>query len=80
MKKITFAPKPQGASAPTADEWVANRLATPSEPTKRLTLDIPLSLHRRVKLRCAMEDLVMADVIRELLAERFPEMEPADAL
>lgn len=39
---------------------------------KRLTIDIPDSLHRRVKSRCGQEGLRMADVIRTLLEERFP--------
>ena len=40
---------------------------------KRLTIDIPDSLHRRVKSRCGQDGLRMADVIRELLDKRFPE-------
>lgn len=39
---------------------------------KRLTIDIPDSLHRRVKSRCGQDGLRMADVIRELLDHRFP--------
>ncbi|OWK46460.1 hypothetical protein FRUB_00159 [Fimbriiglobus ruber] len=46
------------------------------EPVKRLTIDIPESLHRRVKTACAIEDLVMADVVREMLDQRFPEPKP----
>ena len=45
-----------------------------SEPTKRLTIDVPLSLHKRIKSQCAMQNLVMADEIRELLERRFPAM------
>lgn len=40
---------------------------------KRLTIDIPDSLHRRVKSRCGQDGLRMADVIRELLDQRFPD-------
>ena len=39
---------------------------------KRLTIDIPDSLHRRVKSRCGQDGLRMADVIRDLLEQRFP--------
>lgn len=54
--------------------------APPAEPKteaaapkmKRLTIDIPDSLHRRVKSRCGQDGLRMADVIRNLLEERFP--------
>jgi len=44
----------------------------PEEPMKRLTIDIPLSLHRRVKSQCGEEGLQMADVIRGFLEKRFP--------
>ena len=42
------------------------------EKMKRLTIDIPDSLHRRVKSRCGEEGLQMADVIRGFLEKRFP--------
>lgn len=44
----------------------------PPQAMKRLTIDIPDSLHRRVKSRCGQDGLRMADVIRELLETRFP--------
>lgn len=72
MKKISFAAKPGGGGhIPSVDQWIAGEAR--AEPTKRLTIDVPLSLHRRVKTRCAIDDLVIADVVRELLARRFPE-------
>ena len=43
------------------------------EKVKRLTIDIPDSLHRRVKSRCGQEGVKMVDVIRGLLETRFPE-------
>lgn len=70
MKKVSFGLRPK-AREQTADEWVAGH--TLSEPTKRLTIDLPLSLHRRIKVQCATEDLVIADVVRDLLSKRFPE-------
>ena len=72
MKRISFAPKPAGMMpAQSSDQWVTDQ--QPSEPTKRLTIDVPLGLHKRVKSQCAVNELVMADVIRELLEQRFPE-------
>lgn len=41
------------------------------EKMKRLTIDIPDALHRRVKGGCANEGIKMADVIREFLEGRF---------
>lgn len=77
MKKINFNAKPSSVQPPVnVDAWVENRPVeevAPREPMKRLTIDVPLSLHKRIKSRCAMENLVMADEIRILLENRFPE-------
>jgi hypothetical protein len=73
MKKVSFAGKRPSALPPAnLDDWVQNRETIPREPTKRLTIDVPLSLHKRIKSQCAMQDLVMADEIRQLLEQRFP--------
>lgn len=73
MKKVSFSGKPSGLPAPaTVDDWVSSREASGREATKRFTIDVPVSLHKRVKTRCAIENLVMADVMRELLERRFP--------
>lgn len=72
MKKIDFGAKRPSTSPPVADidQWVANQ--SPVEPMKRLTIDVPISLHKRIKSQCALDNLVMADVVRELLERRFP--------
>lgn len=79
MKKVTFGGKrPTASPAANIDNWVAAQGAEPSrEQMKRFTIDVPVSLHKRVKSQCAMQNLVMADVIRELLEQRFPA--PAEA-
>lgn len=72
MKRVEIGAKPTGPnSGLSPDAWVAERKA--AEPTKRLTLDVPLTLHRRVKVGCARENVNMADVVRELLEQRFKE-------
>ncbi|WP_437191122.1 hypothetical protein [Planctomicrobium sp. SH527] len=75
MKKVPFSGKPtsrHGATSP--DHWVNDRNGNASsEPVKRLTIDVPVSLHQRVKSQCALQGLKMADVIRELLEQRFEE-------
>lgn len=71
MKKITFSGKPAAKPmAASPDEWVDDR-HSPSEPVKRLTIDIPVSLHQCVKSQCALDGKKMADVVRELLEKRF---------
>ncbi len=72
MKKITFGGKPSTITGLNADSWVQNREIESKESMKRLTIDVPVSLHKRIKSSCALQDLVMADVIRDLLEQRFP--------
>jgi hypothetical protein len=47
--------------------------ATAKGPTKRLTFDVDLDLHRRMKLDCTRRDVKMSDEIRRLLEERWPD-------
>lgn len=76
-KKVSFTPKP----LKTADEWVKGSDAfqskriedTPAERMKRFTIDVPASLHARIKVACARRGTKMADEIRTLLEQNFPE-------
>ena len=52
---------------------VPARRVDPAFTLKRLTIDIPEPLHRRIKVACAQGGAKMADEIRRLLEERFPE-------
>ena len=75
-KKVTFAAKrPSQAVASNIDDWVENRDAVPPpEPEikmKRLTIDVPISLHRKIKTTCALKNLHMADESRDLLEQHF---------
>jgi hypothetical protein len=79
MKKVRFGMKPKPSRRPASpDAWVKapqdegepNRQEN-KEPQKRLTIDIPVSLHKRVKSQCALQNLNMADVVREMLEKRF---------
>jgi hypothetical protein len=59
------------------DEWVARKPEPqpekPTEPLKRLTIDIPESLHTRIKTACAANRRKMTDAIRDVLEEHWPE-------
>lgn len=74
-KKVSFAAKPSNrAISADADKWVEHReppTSEPGEPMKRLTIDVPLSLHRRLKISCAQRGHKMADEIRTLLEQHF---------
>lgn len=76
-KKVTIGVKPK---APTVDQWVSDpdpRGAVPEPPVaqavpmKRLTLDIPNTLHRAIKTSCAQRGVKMAEEIRALFEEHY---------
>lgn len=69
-KKVAFGPRPGLARAEDAktDDWVNRR---DPEAMKRLTIDVPASLHARIKSQCAIRGVKMADALRELLAQHF---------
>ena len=47
-------------------------LRQPGERMKRFTIDVPESLHRRIKAQCALRGVKMADFLRETLEKLFP--------
>lgn len=61
-----------GSAAPTAPVATPSPIATTpaSEETKRLTLDIPKSLHRAFKLACAERDVSMVEDITTYIRSR----------
>ena len=70
-KTVTVArPRP----VPTDDEFVRQKPAQsdPGEPLKRITVDVPLSLHTRVKIDCAARHTNMATAIKEMIEQRWP--------
>jgi hypothetical protein len=69
-KKVAFGARPSAARADAskADEWVNRR---DTEAMKRLTIDVPASLHARIKSQCALRGVKMADEVRELLEKHF---------
>jgi ParG len=70
-KKVSIAAKPSARleASTEADKWVENRKTppAPAERMKRLTIDVPESLHRRLKMSCAGRGIKMADEIRSAL-------------
>jgi hypothetical protein len=80
-KTVAFGAKPQPQQpAITADSWVSGQQQPAQqeeqgEPMKRLTIDVPASLHRRIKVQCAARDTKIADEVRALLEAHFPQEE-----
>ena len=71
-KKISIGTKPTNKAVEViqhADNWVENREM--AEKNKRLTIDVPESLHRAIKSQCAMRGTKIADEIRELLINNY---------
>jgi hypothetical protein len=67
----------------TQDDWVTHKRESapekPLEPTKRLSVDIPVSLHTRFKVVCAAKQLNMADMMRGAIEDRVRALEAAEA-
>lgn len=72
-KKISIGTKPTNKPAPAAaDAWVESRSSGDEpEPMKRLTIDVPASLHRAIKMQCAARGTKIADEVRELLMQKY---------
>jgi hypothetical protein len=69
-KKVSIA-HPRAVATP--DSWVKQKPAAASEePVKRLTIDIPESLHTRIKISCAASHQKMSDAVRALLEYKWP--------
>lgn len=70
-KKITLNTKPSKKQEVSADDWVESRTTEENEPIQRLTIDIPVSLHRNIKAQCAMRGKKIVQEIRELLIQKY---------
>jgi hypothetical protein len=60
----------------TQDEFVNRKPEAeperPAEPMIRLSVDVPESLHTRIKLDCVAKRRKMAEVLREMMEQRWP--------
>jgi hypothetical protein len=72
-------PNKTDAQKLSADEWVSqganlttNGNETEKESTTRFTIDIPVSLHARIKSQCALKRVKMRDEVLSMLEEKFP--------
>lgn len=71
-KKIEIGTRPSNKPvvAAAADAWVESR-DNNAEPMKRLTIDVPASLHRAIKTTCAQRGTTIADEVRALLLQNY---------
>ena len=78
-KKVNISKKPENRVLNTeqkVDQWVNNRTTDFEEQeeakeTKRLTLDIPKSLHQKIKYKEVEEGETMANMLRKLLEKNY---------
>ena len=62
VKKVSIK-SPGSKFTPESDhEWVSSR-----ELTKRLTVDVPVSFHSRLKIASVKLGLTMGDIVREAI-------------
>lgn len=77
-KKVNIGTKPVTSTSANVDQWVETRSleteTAPEDPKpkmKRLTLDIPETLHRTIKMKSVEQGVPMADLLRELLETNY---------
>jgi hypothetical protein len=80
-KKTLIKAKPTKPRPADADAWVAGgSQPEPVEPaeekpakleTKRFTIDIPVTLHKSIKSKCALKGVKMREEILALLEKHF---------
>lgn len=90
MSRKTFAsaPKPRqptddqilafergGAGHDTTAQEPAPTKLTPTEPTKRLSLDLPASMHTRFKTACSATNRKMVAELQDFIEQRTIELE-----
>ncbi len=80
----TFKTAPTPVKQPTAEQVVAfvhggagkaKAAAATKEPTARLSLDIPVTLHTRFKVACARSRVKMTSEILDFIERRTQELE-----
>lgn len=69
-----FAARPRGAEAWVSDGDGERTLSPPrSANTARLTIDVTPELRKRIKLAALQRGITLADLLRAMLAEAFPD-------
>src|SRR6476646_1505097 len=87
-KTFTAAPKPRQATAEEIEAYekggtghdrqallIATEPAATAEPAKRLSLDLPASVHTRFKTACSATGRKMVREIQEFIEHRIAELE-----
>lgn len=77
-KKVAFGTKPVKAAPTSIDELVKSRAENSAanevkagDGTRRVSVDLPVTLHTQLKLHCVQHGVLMADYLRDLIARQF---------
>jgi hypothetical protein len=75
MSQVSWGRKPAADKKAAVPAATLDNLVTGQKPvaTRRLNLNIPSSLHARIKAQCALEGRDMTQALIEILEARFPE-------
>ena len=80
-KSFTTAPKPRLPTAEEIDAFERNgtghdrKAVESTEPTKRLSLDLPASTHTRFKTACSATNRKMVAEVYDFIVRRISELE-----
>jgi hypothetical protein len=55
------------------DQWVKEKAKEPGQEVKRVTVDLPIEIHQKLKIRCVMERVNIADMVRKWIEEKLNE-------
>ena len=83
-KKVAFGTQPGPKAVASLDDLVQSRAegqgsataaavvdAPEKEATRRLSVDLPVSLHTALKLHCVQKGVLIGDYVRDLIAQQF---------
>ena len=56
-----------------ADSWVNEKPKERKEPGVKVTVDLPVELHQKLKILCVMERVNIADKVRSWIEEKLNE-------
>jgi hypothetical protein len=57
----------------TADQWVSSKPKEPTGEVKRVTVDLPMEIHQKLKIKCVLENVRIADMVRSWIEEKLSE-------
>lgn len=70
-KRIVIGQRPQVNQGMLEADWLHGSSNHRNAVMKRLTIDVPESLHKAIKTACATRGTKIADEVRELLIQRY---------